>query len=361
MSLKEILNELSRADFFDIANQPVNEADYLLASVLPTQNRASYNAVNGRIKVVSTVAGETAMDSPYARGGHIEMNVEDKPTAKFTQSVDLGEQEQRRLVEMVDQIRLGNTPGNAQDFSRNFLLNWLDKILAQSITDRNELLRGEALSTGQLALRGGAVTFGVPAGNMVSYAAGDGFGGASSKFWQAVRLGNRTVRNVRARIMSFDTLDMILDNDVNKIAVVSDATSSNGLVRRVSVRKVGTNERFSPDVRDSTTLIGYDRRVNLNNPAGSPIETQVIPDGKVIFVGENTVDMIDEAGTIITRPGLGVTHQGPTVEGGGAPGVFLNAYVPQGREYSAVADVAENIMTVLNAPEKLFIATTDVA
>lgn len=363
-TLTQILLTLGRADFFDLANAPVNEADYLLASILPEQRRGTYTATNGRVKVITTMAGETGMDSPYAPVGSMELTAEQKPIAKFTAFSVLGEKDQRDLVEMVNQIRLGNVPGNVQNYSRDFLLNWLRKVIAQSFTDRNEAMRGEALTTGQLVLRGGTVDLSVPNENKTSFTGADGFGGASSKFWSAIRAADRTVKGTRARIMNFDTLDMILDNTANNIVVTSDNTDSNGLIRRVGIRRLSSNSNatgFSPDVRDSTVLIGYDRRVNIKNPAGGEITKLVIPDGKIIVAGQNTVDTLDQNGTIVQRPGLGETHIGPTVEGDGQPGIFLNSYTPQGRAWQVVAEGAENALTIFGAPEKLAIVTTEVA
>lgn len=360
LTLQMILQQLSRADFFDLANAPVNEGDYLLASVLPEQRRGTYQTTVGRLKVITTMAGETGMDSPYAPLGGLEVGVDQKPTAKYTGQTVLGEEDQRHLQEMVNQIRLGNIAGNDTDFVRNFLLNWLRKVVAQSFTDRNEVLRGEVLTTGQLVLRGGTIDFGVPSDNKKAYTGNDAFGGSASKFWQAIREGNRIIGGVRARLMSFDTLDMILDNDANKIAVVNETRSPNGLVRTVQIRKLVNNgAQFSSDVRDSTTLIAYNRKALLKNAAGGFIEQQVVPDGVIATIGQNDVDTIDQNGTIIRRPGLGYTHIGPTIEGEGRPGVYLNAYTPQGRAWQAVAEGAENVMTPLQAPEKLLITTTE--
>lgn len=363
LTVQTILNTLTAQDYFDLANQPTNEAEYALAAILPEELRATYEAKGGTLKVITTPAGETGMDSPYVPVGGMELNAFSKPIAKWTAESVMTEEQQRDLQQMVINIRAGVITGNGLEYVRTFVVNWLQKVIAQSFRDRHELMRGEVLTTGQLVLRGGAIDYEVPAANKLTARTGNaGYGGSASKFWDDMRAGDRILRAVRTRIMSMETLFMILDNPANAIAVTNETVSAEGNIRIVQVRKLVNNgQNFSQDARDGYTLVGYGRVAKLRLPDGTYSDQQVMADGKVSIVGTNAVQLVGLDGTIVSRPGLGRTHVGPTVEGQGRPGVWLNAYTPQNRPYHAIAQGAANSLAVFDAPERLVIATTEMA
>ena len=361
LTVQTILNTLTPSDYFDLANQPTSESEYLLASILPEELRATYEAKTGSLKVITTPAGETGMDSPYVPVGGLELNAFSKPIAKWTAQSVMTEEAQRDLQQMVINIRAGVITGNGLDYVRTFVVNWLRKVIAQSFTDRHELMRGEVLTTGQLALRGGTIDYEIPTANKLTARTGnDGYGGSTSKFWQDMRASDTRLRAVRARVMSMNTLNMIIDNPQNNIAVTSETVSTEGNIRIVQIRKLVNNgQNFSQDARDGYTLVGYARTVKLRLPGGGYADQQALPDGKVSIIGAATVQLTALDGTIVTRPGLGRVHVGPTVEGGGRPGVWLDAHTPQGRPYQATALGAANSLVVLDAPERLIIASTE--
>ncbi len=362
LTVQTILNTLTPQDYFDLANQPVSESEYVLASVLPEELRATYEAKSGSLKVLTTPAGETAMDSPYVPVGGLEIQGDSKPIAKWTATSLMTEQQQRDLQQMVTNIRAGVITSNALDYVRTFVVNWLTKVIAQSFADRHEVMRGEVLTTGQLVLRGGTITYSVPAGNFLTARTGtDGYGGSTSKFWADMRVADRKLRVVRARIMSMATLDMITDNPANNIVVTGQTLSPEGNVKIVQVRKaVNNGQGLSLDARDGYTLVGYGRTVKLPLADGTYADQQVMADGKISIIGSNTVLLTALDGTIVTRPALGRVHVGPTVEGNGRPGVWLNARTPTGRPYQAIAEGAANSLAIFDAPERLVVATTDV-
>ncbi len=360
LTVQAVLNTLTSDDYFDLANQPVPESEYALAAVLPQENRVSYEAKAGSLKVITTPAGETGMDSPYIPVGMIEINAFSKPIAKWTATNLMTEEQQRELQQMVINIRAGIISGNGLDYIRNFVVNWLRKVIAQAFSDRFELMRGETLTTGQLALRGGTVDYGVPAANRFARRTGaQAYGNSASMFWSDMRRAENILGSTRTRIMSMNTLNYMLDSTANPMAVTSETISAGGNIKIVTVRRlIGTQQTLSQDARDGFTLVGYRRQVAIKVGKGYAYQ-QVMPDGKIAVIGANdvTLDMTD--GSIVTRPGLGRLHVGPTVEGGGRPGVWLNAYTPQGRPMHAIAEGAANALTILDAPEKLVILDTE--
>lgn len=360
LTVQTILNTMTPQDFFALANQPVPENEYVLASVLPDEARATYEAKSGSFKVITTPAGETGMDSPYVPVGGIELNAFSNPIAKWTATTLMTEEMQRELQQMVINIRAGVITGNGLDYIRNFIVNWLQKVIRQSFTDRYELMRAEVLTTGMLALRGGTVDYLLPAGNKFAKRTGnDAYGGSTSKLWTDMRAADAIVGNTRARIMSMNLLNRIMDSQADRVAVTSEVTSAGGNIKTVTIRRlIGANQTLSNDAREGYTLIGYRRTVTIKVGKGYA-QQQVIPDGKIAVIGSNDVMVTMTDGTVNTRPGLGRTHIGPTVEGDGRPGIWLNTYTPQGRPMHAVAEGASNGLIVLDAPERLVILDSD--
>lgn len=358
ITFQMILSELGRADYVRMANQPIDEAEFILASILPEERKASYEAKAGKITVIPTMAGETGNDSPYVPTGDLEINAWSQGLAKFTAIGTISENAQIEFQQMRDQILLAGNLEGANTYTRNFLLNWLETWIRGAFRQQNEYLRGQALSSGQLVLRGGIVDLGVPAENRRVLTGADLVNAGSSKFWETIRWGDRQVNGVRARICSWNTLDAILDNNINAISVVDEQVSGQGQVKIVRLRKlVNNSQAFSTDTRDSTTIVAYKGRGKLKNPAGGFIDTPYWPDGKLSFVGTNQTQQVAQDGTVTTREALGHTHVGPTVEGDGRPGVWLNARVPEGRPYHVISEGAERVMTVIEEPKKLAIAT----
>ena len=362
LTVQAILSTMTPQDFFDLANRPTDEAQYPLAAILPEELRTTYEAKSGSLKVIATPAGETGMDSPYTPVGIIELNALSLPIAKWTAETPITEQQQREVLQTVLHYRAGTLSGDGIAYLRNFVLNWLRDVIAQSFTERFELMRGETLFTGQLALRGGTVDFGVPARNRFAKRTGaQAYGGAQSKLWADMRAADNLLGVTRTRIMSMNTLNYILDSADNPLMVESTNISEGGQTKIVRVKRlVGSQLTATQDAREAFTLVGYGRRVPRRVGQGVAYE-QVIPDGKIAVIGSGSVTLDRQDGTTVTRPGLGRLHVGPTTENEGRAGVWLNAYTPQDRPYHAVARGAANALTVLDAPERLVILDTEVA
>lgn len=360
LTVQTILNTMTPQDFFALANQPVPESEYVLLSVLPEERRATYEAKSGSFKVITTPAGETGMDSPYTPVGGLELNAFSSPIAKWTAETLMTEEMQRELQQMVINIRAGVITGSGLDYIRNFIVNWLQKVIRQAFTDRYELMRGEVLTTGKLALRGGTVDYLLPAANVFAQRTGtQAYGAGDSMFWADMRRADAIIGNTRARIMSMNTLHRIIDSQADRVAVTSETTSAGGNIKTITIRRlIGANQTLSTDVREGYTLIGYRRTVTIK-VGKAYAQQQVIPDGKIAVVGSNDIMVTATDGTVITRPGLGRTHIGPTVEGDGQPGIWLNAYTPQGRPMHAIAQGASNGLVALDRPEGLVILSTE--
>lgn len=346
-----ILAELSQVDYVRMANTPINESEFVLASILPEERKASYEAKRGSIRIIPTMAGETGNDSPYVPTGDLEIDAWSKGLAKFTANGVISENAQIEFQQMRDQLILAGNAGAAGTYTRNFLINWLETWIREAFRQQNEYLRGQALSSGRLTLRGGAIDLGVPDSNRIT--------GTYADVWSVLRQGNKLVEGgVRARLASWDTVDQIIDAGGTGMAVIDEQVSAQGNVRIVKVRKVVNNGgSFSADMRDSTTLVGYKGKGKIKDPDGGFIDVPYFPDGVISFIGNNTTQQVAEDGTVTTREALGHTHVGPTVEGNGRPGVWMNARVPDGRPYHVIAEGAERVMTVLEEPRKLAIAT----
>lgn len=360
LTFAEILALLTRADYVRMADQPVNEAEMILASILPEIRKASYEAKRGSIKVIPTMAGETGNDSPYVPTGDLELDAWSQALAKFSAIGFISENAQIEFQQMRDQLLLRGTTDAAATYTRNFLINWMETWVREAFRQQNEYLRGQALGSGQLVLRGGIVDLGVPAENRKAFTGLSAFGGSESKFWQAIRWGDRQVGAVRARLLSWDTLDEIMDNNENSIAIVDEQVSGQGNVKRVRIRKLVNNgQAFSSDTRDSTTLVAYKGRGKIKLPDGTLQDVAYFPDKTLSFVGNNQTQQVAEDGTVTTREALGYTHVGPTVPGNGRPGVWMNGRVPEGRPYHVITEGEERVMTVIEEPKKLAIATTE--
>lgn len=361
LTVNTILSTMTNQDFFDLANQPVSESEYLLASILPEELRSTYEAKSGSMRIITTPAGETGMDSPYTPVGDIELDAFSKPIAKWSATNLMTEQLQRELMQMVINFRAGIAGGNGLEYIRTTVVNWLQKIIRQSMSDRHELMRGEVLFTGQLVLRGGTVSYNLPAQNVFPRRTGaQAYDSADSLLWQDLRRADRLVGSVRARIMSLDTLNALIDSAKLPLSVVDENTSAQGNIKIVKIRRtVNNGQAFSTDARDSYTLVGYGRRVKIK-VGRTYAEQQVVPDGKIAVIGTNDVDVVAFDGTVTTRPGLGRTHIGPTVENEGRPGYWMHAYTPQGRPMHAIAEGAVNSLTVIDNPEKLVILDSEV-
>lgn len=351
---------------FRLANQARPPADYLFESLLPERNEPSYTIESGTMTVRTTMAGLVAMDSPYPPGGVVEVSKFLEQSAKLANEVMLTEAALRRMQDLIRELAINGQPTTM--FLQNEALNFLQKVVIQAHMDAMEWLRGQALVTGAITWAFNkldlAVDYGVPAANLLSNRTGnDAWDGSTSKFWADIRRLQEQLRyNVRAYIAHPDTINAIVNNDVNKAEILRQE----GFTMTIR-RLIGDNERPDNDVRATVTLIAYDAEGEIFDTA-NPGQTTIIPfmpTGKILAVGNNNRSgyRVGEGSTAdpVMDMALGYTHIAPTVEGGGRPGRWAQLYTPQERPMHLHGRGVTNGLPVIEAPEKIAVASSDLS
>lgn len=354
-----------------LANTRPATGEYLFPAILPVTLKPTYDAKTGTMKVISTMAGMVGMDSPYPEGSFIDGSDFREGTLKIAQAVSLDEGTIREVQAFMAQQGLGNVAPD--QIISNTALNLYEKGVIQALDDTEEYLRAQALTTGAInwTFNGKTVSvdYGVPAENKPAARTGTaGYGGTASKFWDDVRLARKQLRSVRAFVTDFDTLDMIIANDANKITVVSETESAQGNIRTVTLRRSVRNAEgitvgFDQDARGTVTLIAYGREGKVIAPAapGGTATVAFVPAGKMVAIANNNADnLLSLDGTPTPTNALGYTHVGPTVENNGALGRWGRIYTPEARPWQLRAEGVANVLPVIEDPSKLMIFTTDV-
>lgn len=362
LNFAEVLAALAANAIFLIANGARPAANYLFAALLPELLKYDYQAKSGTMIVRSIMAGLSAMDSPYPEASVIEVSTFDEGTAKIASTARLTEAAMRQLQQMLMQLLISGQPTN--EVLLREALNFLDKVIVQGHLDTMEWLRGQAL-LGQIdwTFNGKRlqVDYGIPSANKLTARTGnDGYGGSASKFWADVRSIRRLLKqDVRAILAHPDTIDMIRYTSANSLVVVAEGAGS------VTFRKVTTQGQFTQDTADTVALISYGLEGEVEDPA-NPGKAKKIPflaAGKLIGVGNNGQSgyVVGQGSTVPPANALGYTHLAPTVEGGGRPGRWANLYTPQDEPWQLIGRGVTNGLPVIEAPEKLVIATTEMA
>lgn len=360
-----VLAKLGTDAAVTIANAARPAGDYLFASLLPEINRPTYDAKSASMTIRSTMAGLVGMDAPYPPTGVIEASTFNEQIAKVANWVPLSEQALRELQAIV---QAGGVVNPTTDFLQTEVLNFLNKVIVQPHLDTAEYMRGEALVAGALTWTFNKktlnVSYGVPAANLLTARTGnDGYGGSTSKFWEDMKLlRTRLKNNVRAYIAHPTTIDMIIANSVNSIQVAAQNGLTFSLKRYVTI---GGNTVVSSDARESLVLIGYDKEGEILDPTnpGTTIKVPFMSTGKLLAVGNNTDAgyRVGQGATVnpLDAQRLGYTHIGPTVEGGGKMGRWSRLRTPDQRPWSIEGEGVTNLLPVIEAPDKIAVATTD--
>jgi len=367
INFNEAIMALGSGASFRIARAARPPANYLFATLLPEMTKPSYHVDSGNMTVRATMAGLVGMDSPYPPGGMVEISTFLEQTAKMAIDVPLTERTLRAIQEMLTQLMIGG--GNTKEALANEALNFLQKVIIQAMLDRTEWLRGQALVTGAIDWNFNginlAVDYGLPTANLLTNRTGnDAYGGSASKFWTDVRAAQALLRyNVRAVIAHSDTINEIVDNDVNAIEVLSQSVSGFSIRR---YKSISGNTVPSSDARDAIQLIAYDEEGEIFNPSNPSLTTTVpfMTVGKVLFVGNNNRSGYRVGQGSTDDPtedlALGYTHIAPTVEGG-APGRWAQLFTPQNEPWQLRGRGAQNLLPVIENPEKIVVASTDMS
>ena len=348
-----------------LAREMTPPARYLFNGLLPERSLPGYVAEHGNMVIRSTMAGLVGMDSPYPQGGYVEAAEFIEKLAKVANEVTLNEKTQRMLQERVNYLRLSGQ--SATQALAEEVLNFTNKVILQPHYDTAEWLRGQALVTGGISWKFGGtkltVDYGIPADNKLTNRTGTAsYGGSASKFWDDVREARRKLRyNLRGVWAHPETIDLIISNPANSLAIISQSGFNVTVQRRIARNGMDV---AADDVRDSLTLVSYDTEGEVFDP--STRKTQLVdfmPRGKLLFVGQNTRSAyrVGEGSTPDPEAdrALGYTHIGPTVEGGGAPGRWADVFTPERKRYQLVGQGVTNLLPVIEAPEKIVIASTN--
>jgi len=363
-NFSQALAALPQGAAFQVANAARPPANYLFATLLPERNSYDYQAKSGSMTVRTTMAGLAAMDSPYAEGGLIEVSTFTEETAKIANRVRLPEAALRQLQNMVMHMMLNQQP--TLETLQNEALNFVDKLIVQAHLDTFEWLRGQALVAGAINWtfnkKALVVNYGIPAANLLTARAGnDVYSGSTSKWWEDVKLARKALkREIRAVVAHPDTIDDILYNSVNAIGQVTDNNGVITIVRRAGGTDTNPNLDQNDMYRISLIPYGLEGEImDLANP-GQTVTVPFMPRGKVLFIGSDTRPryIVGEGSTQKPEYGLGYTHLGPSVEGGGRPGRWADVYTPEQEPWALEGRGVSNGLPVLESPERLVISTT---
>lgn len=371
-SFAEAIAQLGQNAAARIANAARPSASYLFNTFLPERNMLDYNVEAANMIVRSTMAGLVAMDSPYPPGGTVEVSSFLEKSAKIAISNTLTEGALRQLQALMRQMQVDGQLSN--DFLQREALNFLQKVIIQALLDTAEWMRGQALIYGKIDWtfnkKNLYVDYGVPAANFLTArtnANNDSYSDTSSAFWTDVLEARRLLRyNVRAAVMNSATMDKIVANSANNLEILSQEMN---MFRVRKYRTVGGNTVPESDNRYTMDFIVYDEEAEVLDTTATMLgKTQTVkfmPDGKILFVGQNTYNgyRVGQGGTDSPRNDLeiGYHHIAPTVEGNGAPGRWSRLYTPEGMPMQLRGEGVENSLPVILAPEKIVVATTELA
>lgn len=360
-----VIKALGANAAFRIINGARPPGNYMFSAFLPERNRPGYEARSGAMTIRSTMAGLVGADSPYPPSGIVDASTFNEQTAKIANEITLNEMAQRELQQLLATLGASDL---SQTALRDTVLNFVDKLIVQPHLDTMEWMRGQALTTGQINWTFNqkvlAVDYGIPSANILTSRTGTaGYGGSASTFWTDMRSQTKLLKGqVRARIAHPDTIDMIISNPVNAIRVIEQDQVSGS----VTIQKyVGSTEQLSTDARDKLTLVGYGLEAEILDPVnrGKTKSLSFMPTGKVIAIG-NPVPAGFEVGlgsaneNVDNELPIGYTHIAPTVEGGGLPGRWSDLRVPDDAPWQLQGRGVTNGLPVIEAVEKLVIATT---
>lgn len=365
-----VIASLGRNAAFRIANAARTPGDYLLNTVLPERQMWTYHVESGNMTVRATMAGLVGMDSVYPPGGMVEISSFLENTAKIANEVTLNEASLRNMQAFLQTLAINQQPTAEQ--ARDLVLNFYDKIIIQPHMDTAEWLRGQVLAFGAInwTFNGKSlvVSYGVPAGNFLpvrTIASGTNYAGATSGFWADIRAIRRLLRpfgGVRAILAHPDTIDEARYNDAGNNMVATGETDGQVTFRRL----LPDRSQFTLDAGDSVTLVPYGLEAEILNPAdtSTTIRVPFLTRGKLIGIGNNRggtfrVGMGSATEDPNASNDLGYTHIGPTIEGGGTPGRWGQLYTPEAAPWELRGRAAQNILPVLESPERIVVATTE--
>lgn len=372
IDFKGILDALEDTEIFTLANDARPGENRLFNAVLPEVQRRGYSAKGGSMTIRSTMAKLVGMDSPYPKSGVGSRTDFEHKIAKMAIEMPFPEEYLRELREMVNDY-FNNTIDDERQILET-MFNFTDKLLVQPHLDTAEWLRAQALITGAIDWQSDdihlEVDYAIPTENFLApRTGGDAYGGVTSKFWEDWQTIQRILKNrVRGVFMNTTTLQAIMYNPVNNVVPIRvDELAGVFEFQRYVVR--GGNTVVSDDIRDRIQIFTYDDAGEVLDEAslqsGATKNVPFVPDGAILAIGANdnrafTIGSGSTDESQQTPLTIGYTHVGPTEEGNGRLGRWANAFVPQGREWQFVGQSVQNLLPVIQRPDLIVNATTDV-
>jgi len=352
---------------FRIFNQARPAQNYLFNRILPERNMVTFDIRTGSMRVVPTMVGHVGMDSPYPPGGLISVREFMEESAKLAQTITLPEKMLRDLYQIVLRLQAGRKP--TTQVMLNTIYNFA-RLQLQAQMDTMEWLRGQALFNFQInwefTKRPLKVDYKLDANKyMLPQRVGTaGYGGSSSVFWADQALAkSRLKHRLTLAVAHPNTVEMIVNNDANKLRVLSENDGTFQIVR-----KVGPNEVDDSDARYRVTLVAYGEEGAILDPndTSKTIPVPFTPEGKILWVGRPGSNPTDFGRAAVGQGPvrqdsleLGYTHMAPTVEGGFADGRWGRVYTPERRPWELVGDSVSNGLPVIEAEDQLVVSRTD--
>jgi len=363
-----------------IANTP---ASYLFINrILPAENRPDWHVTGGTYQMTPTILGNVQMDTEYPPMGNQEASSFLENTTKFAGQMFFTEEQQRNLINMINGIRItasmdardafgdintqmnmvastGRADDNTINGRRiNAVLGIIRTIQASHWSTR-EWLAGEALTEGKIVYRFNNVDvnvdYKVPATNIDVYTGNDRFDQSASKWWTWVKKVHRYLSNPIFYLNSTSYYD-ITENEVNKI----ESLEITGMTRRLRrYRDDAINQKR--DVRETMSVEVYDKSGSILDAANKRVVSKpFLKDKRVIAIGELNADGVEMELGGMTDPDnplrLGYTHVGPTIEGGGRPGIYARIFTPEGKPMQCLAETAANMLPLIINSKRMMIA-----
>lgn len=354
---------------FIYANAVRPTAAYLFATLLPEMTEPTYSVDGGSMTVKSTMAGLAATDSPYPPTGLTQVSTFVAKVPKVANYTHMPEEAVKRIQGILRNL---NQPDSISVI-QNEAFNFLDKVLMQGHLDTFEWMRGQALVNGTIDWTFNKmnllIDYGIPTDNVLttrtSTAAWDS---TASAFWDDIDLLQQALDyNVRAYIVHPTTMNKILNNDVNAIEMISNVDLGDGSRKYTFTRLIGTTERRDSDARFTVEVISYGLEAEVLNPAGADSTQKLpfMPPGKILAVANagRTGYRVGEGATDdpYKEGDLGYTHIGPTVEGGGEMGRWAQLFTPEALPMQLHGRAVTNGLPVIETPEKIAIASSDLS
>lgn len=370
---------------FRLARAALQPDTYLFNRLLPRENRPDWHVTGGTMTITPTILGDVAMDSPYPPMGNLQSSAFLEKISKFGGQMFFTEQQQRELINMINALRVtasmdnrdafgdfdgqmrmfaerGSADNNTINGRRINTIFGIIRSITKSHWDTGEWLSGEALTEGKINYTFNDlemdIDYDVPAANIDDYAGNDRFDQSASKWWTWVKKVHTKLDNPTFFLNSNSYYD-ITENDVNKIETL-DITGMERRIRRYRDDAIVQKR----DARESMT-------VNVYNKAGSIMDVTTktliskpfLKDKRVIAIGGLNPDAIELNLGGVTDPdnelALGYNHIGPTIEGGGRPGIWARIFTPEGKPMQILAETAANMLPMIYNPKRLMIAKFD--